>query len=200
MFQSKTCTTALAVLMATASFFQPGLADPAPAGLEGLTKFTSFSDRRGIYERQTLVNGGCAEGEVAVGTWQTCSPAPGGICNPGGCGGTDGGCQAELGGVWEVNCGGNRIASTSMTSGFCSGGWHGSLHDTELGVRCGDGDVVEAVTSSQGGTTIDGWNNCYKPESGFCQTTNGLASQYSSIQWCCKLVGGDCPFGLCLGR
>ncbi|SPO05243.1 uncharacterized protein DNG_07930 [Cephalotrichum gorgonifer] len=153
--------TALNVSLAAGFLFQTAVAGPV--------------DSTVLVARQSSSSGpGCGENEVAVGLYQTCTPAPGPhpVIPP------DGGCGAQYGALWEgTSCDGEAFSLSGMTEGFCDGGFK-----NDISVRCNGNGDAEAILSH--GILVPWLSECRKHEV-TCRRTIGISSAYSEIKFCC---------------
>jgi hypothetical protein len=110
----------------------------------------------------------CGPGEVGLGTSQLCNPQP----VPGG--GTDGGCGAETGTIFDSSCGGSILANAPLTEGICSGGWLNTWR-----VVCENDKPIWA------GDGLRTWADC-RQQTDRCENVFFTAKLIRQIDWCCK--------------
>jgi len=109
----------------------------------------------------------CGPNEIGLGTSQLCNPLP---TTPGG---TDPGCGAESGTIFDSSCGGSIRANAPLTDGICSGGYVGTWR-----VYC------ENDTPIWAGDGLRTWAQCRR-QTDRCENVLLTAKLIRQINWCC---------------
>lgn len=116
----------------------------------------------------------CHEDEYGIGDSDTCSPSSGSVP-----GTTNSGCGAKAGIIFNPgdNCDATPLDKALYAIGWCNGGWKDGRN-----VECSDDGAATKITFSDGSST----GACRAI--GMCSSTHtdGIASQYNTIRYCCK--------------